>query len=406
MHSIASLRILADDATGAADCAARCAGVGLPTTILLQMPTRPLPPGAVAFSSDSRAVAPVVAAARIRQLAGAIQQVDEHSVKPLWYKKIDSTLRGNIGAELAALLPFTTPPTASPCVIIAPAFPAQGRGLVNGYLVYAQAPAQALHLPTRLRQQTALPVATVALAEVRAGVAALAASLVTQQATGAQLIVVDALTEADLATLYQATRRALPAALFCGSAGLIGVIATALASPSADRPVAQPEQVAVSWPRLAVVGSGSPMAQRQVAHVLRWAQANCHEVNPQQPLDVPWARQGAPHPATLLHLPPPQPGLSLEGDQARHHAALLAQVAVAQIQQHAPQALIVVGGDTALHLLDALGITALQVVAELLPGMPLTIGETVTGARYQIILKAGNHGDAETLVTLLAWPSA
>jgi uncharacterized protein YgbK (DUF1537 family) len=50
-----------------------------------------------------------------------------------------------------------------------------------------------------------------------------------------------------------------------------------------------------------------------------------------------------------------------------------------------------------------LGITALQVEAELFPGMPLTTGLTADGQRYQIILKAGNHGDEETLATLFTW---
>ncbi len=53
-----------------------------------------------------------------------------------WYKKIDSTLRGNIGAELDAMLDGLAESGAL-TAIISPAFPAQRRGVEDGYLVHA-----------------------------------------------------------------------------------------------------------------------------------------------------------------------------------------------------------------------------------------------------------------------------
>lgn len=403
MKSIPALLILADDVTGAADCAARCKGAGLPATIVLAPPTTvSLPIGAVAVSSDSRYLTPTAAAERVHDLFRALPRV----AAPVWYKKIDSTLRGNIGAELAAMLALTSS-TDQPCAVISPGFPAHGRGLVGGYLDYAQAPTPRVHLPALLQQQTTLPQTAVALAVVRAGVAELAAALARGYRAGAQLLVVDGLTEADLSTIYQATKQALPHALFCGSAGLMGVIAAALVEaqgatgglPAASRPQ-------LAYPMLAVVGSGSGMAHRQLYQLRQAPAVDIYEVDLAQRAQVRLVAGHGSHAACALHLPSPLPGAQLEGALARQYAATLSTVAQQLIQQRQPRTLLLVGGDTAVHLLHLLRIEQLQVIAELLPGMPLATGEAADGQRYQIILKAGNHGDEQTLVTLFAYSEA
>jgi hypothetical protein len=62
--------------------------------------------------------------------------------------------------------------------------------------------------------------------------------------------------------------------------------------------------------------------------------------------------------------------------------------------------LILVGGDTAVHVMGELGIQRLAVVRELLPGMPLTYARDALEHPHFIVLKAGNHGDEQTLVEL------
>lgn len=403
MKSVPVLLILADDVTGAADCAARCKGVGLPATIVLTPPTTAaLPRGAVAVSSDSRYLAPAAAAACVHNLFEALQQAAPPSA--IWYKKIDSTLRGNIGAELAAMLALTASAIAQPCAVISPGFPAHGRGLVDGYLVYDQAAMLRVHLPTLLQQQTVLPQASVGLAVVRAGAAALAAALESGYRAGAQLLVVDGLTEADLVTIYQATQQALPQALFCGSAGLMGVIAAALVEAQGETvDMAITSLPPIPYPLLAIVGSGSIMAHRQLLQLRQAAGVDIYEVDLAQQEQVRMVAGHGSHAACALHLPPPLPNAQLEGALARQYAATLCDVAHQLIQQRQPRTLLLVGGDTAVHLLQLLGIERLQVQAELLPGMPLTTGIAADSQRYQIILKAGNHGDEQTLVTLFAY---
>lgn len=408
MNSIPTLCILADDITGAADCAARCKGAGLAVTILIGTPAGNAPAGALAFSSDSRYLSPAQAAVRVQHIYTELCTQDPQRATAIWYKKIDSTLRGNLGAELEALLAVTTPsPKATatrPCALITSAFPAQGRGLVDGYLVYDQAAARNLHLPTLLAQQTALSQTMIALAVVRAGVEALTTHLLAQYAAGAQLFVADALTEVDLLTLYQATKVALPHALFCGSAGLIGVIAAALveAEEGKARPP-RPPAPPIAPPMLAVIGSGSVMAQQQLTRLRQLPALDLYEVATSEEKGMRVVAGTGNNALCALHLPPPGADARLEGETARQFATTLGRLALTQIQQRRPQTLLLVGGDTAFHLLQLLGVTALQVEAELFPGMPLTTGVAADGQRYQIILKAGNHGDEETLATLFTW---
>ncbi len=390
-----SLLILADDLTGAADCAARCWHAGLPATILLGTPAPPLPSGAVAFTSDSRHLPAAQAARRVREAITPLQSLSD----VIWYKKIDSTLRGNLGSELDAMLALLTPAEASPCAVVSPAFPAQGRGLADGYLVCSHVPPRSVHLPTLLTQQTRRPVAAIPLSDVRAGVSHLAERLAAAQATGVQLLVVDALEDSDLRAVLAASRQAVPHALLCGSAGLVAVLAEAQAEkvPGEAR-VSEPVS---SGAALIVVGSGSEMAHRQIDVLRRRSDTRVIEVRSESSAEAIGAEAGAWSGHLALHLPKPTPGTALEGPAARALAAHLATVALAVMKRMQPALLILVGGDTAMQVLDRLHVQRLTVVRELLPGMPLVRGIHTAGRGPLLVLKAGNHGDEETLETLI-----
>lgn len=404
MAEQATLLILADDLTGAADCAARCRHAGLPAQIQFTPPEPPLPPSALAFTSDSRHVSPTEAARRVAALVAPLRRVPQVR----WYKKIDSTLRGNLGSELEAMLRSLAQDRPLPPAILCPAFPAQRRGLEDGYLVHEQTPPRTVHLPTLLEAQSQLPVAAIPLAVVRQGPEALAEALAAAYGRGAQLLVVDALADTDLACLVAAARQALPQALFCGSAGLMGVLAAELAR----EPGAPPTDQAISpaghtdWRRaLVVVGSGSEMAHRQLAALGRLPQVHTLEVTLDQ-TGPPFPEAFLEPPSTertvwVLHLPRPAPGVPLEGERARRLVAYLARLGCGAVARLEPDLLVVVGGDTAIHLLQQLELDRLAVLAELLPGMPLTEGMDAAGRLRRVILKAGNHGDADTLCRLL-----
>lgn len=405
--TIPTLIIVADDLTGAADSAARCVQSGLFAEVWLD--SSPMEgqreenePDVISVSTDSRFLSPDEAAQRVQSLLAAMapDSVSGSVSGVTWYKKIDSTLRGNLGAELEAML-HAMP---SLCAVVSPGFPAQGRGLEEGKLVYADAPLR--HLPALLAEQSDLPVGAIGLDIVRQGVGALRRALDDRRAQGERLLVVDGMTDADLATIVAASVVASSDAggyLLCGSAGMVGPLALHLASQkpvSTKKPAKVQLAEVTAGPILAVVGSGSRMAHDQVAQVVA---TNCMRV---RALDNNWyemdllGAQNHPVGDWLLHLAPPADDVRLEGATARVMAARLADVAYAAVARLHPRTLLVVGGDSAYYVLRRLGIKRLTVVEELLPGIALTFGYDAQGEAMAVVLKPGNFGDEATLVTL------
>jgi D-threonate/D-erythronate kinase len=386
-----TILILADDLTGAADTASRCRAAGLPATIFLAPPHPPLPAGVISFTSDSRHLPPEEAARRVGEVAAPL--VGESA---LWYKKIDSTLRGNIGAELDALLELL----AAPAALVCPAFPAQGRGLVNGHLVAPGGPPVGIHLPSLMREQSRYPVLSFSLADVRSG--ELAERFHRKDAKGQRrgerggrsILVVDGTTDEDLGQIVDATE-SIPGLLLCGSAGLIGEVAKRQAGGKDLPGFGKPGRSEGS--ALVVVGSGSPMAHRQIDGLLAaYPDAERLRVDPGvHTLDI--SGQAT---VTLLHQSPPAPGAVLDGPGARQRADSLADAALACIARSGPDLLLLVGGDTAVAVLSRLGVERLTVQAELLPGMPLCAAE-VNGRSLRVVMKPGSFGDESTLASLL-----
>lgn len=127
--------LIADDLTGALDTGHSFAGRGRSVTAILADADGgdpidgcdPIdlsdPPDAdvLVVDTDSRAVPPAVAARRVRRAM-------ERYTATVTYKKIDSTLRGNVAAEVDAALAAS----GARLAVVAPAFPATGRRTREG----------------------------------------------------------------------------------------------------------------------------------------------------------------------------------------------------------------------------------------------------------------------------------
>ena len=124
-----SLRLLADDLTGALDTSAELVGAFGPFDIYWSLDQVPAGAVSLAFDSGSRELDAVQAAARVRQSAPLLGGA------AIAFKKMDSLLRGPWAAEIAMCL------EAGPweACIVAPAFVHQGRRTRAGRQ-YALAP--------------------------------------------------------------------------------------------------------------------------------------------------------------------------------------------------------------------------------------------------------------------------
>ena len=397
------LLVLADDLTGAADCAARCFAAGLPAQIRLDAPEEvlrePSGRGAVSLSSDSRHVTSRRAAELVRTLMDRLAA--RQNVR--WYKKIDSTLRGNIGAELDAMLDSLAVTHRALTAVVSPAFPAQRRGVEGGYLVHA-AQARTICLPELLAEQGRRAVAHIDLSEVRGDAGALAARMQELRRSGAEVLAVDAMTDEDLAALYAAALASLDEALFCGSAGLVSVLARHMAKAPGFSFQAMPNRARLEGcgPVVVAAGSGSAMAHAQIARLRSIAGCFAVEVGAAQ---TAAAADPARTSASILlfHLPRPAGDIQVEGRQARAMAARLAESVADAVRSSGANRLALVGGDTAVHVLARLGVTSLDVYAELQPGMPLATAFDSGGQPLAVVLKAGNHGTEDSLAQIVGY---
>jgi len=105
-----SVTIIADDLSGATDSAVACAERGLDTVVALVDTSDNSTAEAIAFDADTRRLSRDAAAAEIARLVRSRTNMSSG----ILFKKIDSTFRGHIGAEIAALLSARRSTTGSP----------------------------------------------------------------------------------------------------------------------------------------------------------------------------------------------------------------------------------------------------------------------------------------------------
>lgn len=113
--------IVADDLTGATDTAHAFAKRGYRTVVQITAGSDPPDTTVLAVNTDSRYADPETARERVRR---AIVGTDA----PVVYKKIDSTLRGNVGCEVRAAMDC-----GFDLALLAPASPAVGRLTAGDY---------------------------------------------------------------------------------------------------------------------------------------------------------------------------------------------------------------------------------------------------------------------------------
>jgi len=77
-------------------------------------------------------------------------------------------------------------------------------------------------------------------------------------------------------------------------------------------------------------------------------------------------------------------------------AAALARAALDTVRRSRSQALVATGGDTAIAVLEASGCAALEVLGDLMPGLPYA-RLSVDGKPLWLVTKAGGFGGRDTL---------
>jgi uncharacterized protein YgbK (DUF1537 family) len=385
------VQIIADDLTGALDVAGPFAARGQPTFVVVRdqgcEPAQFADAAVVSINSASRHLPAAEAAARVR---GIVERLCTPAGE-ICIKKIDSTLRGNVAAETLAAMHALGRANA----VIVPAFPAQGRTVVGGMVHVKGVP-----LPeTGFARDALSPPPLLPLDQVFRGAAHQAQVEVVAPAgpfelarpgEGLRVFVVDSATDADLLRTVEALNGRLGHCLLVGSAGIAGAVAgVCLPQPHA------PERPRAAGRVLIVVGSRAEQSAQQVAALA--GQPGVQVVPaPNGAVEADRLLQSG---ADTLVLRSTAGADGREGD-AQRVAALLAGAAVNVLRSPTVDALVATGGDTAVAILELLGRRALQVMGDLLPGIPYCRFE-LDGRRLWLVTKAGGFGTRETMVEIV-----
>ena len=417
------LVVIADDLTGASDAGVTFADRGLRTTVWLDhsTPLDELDADVLVVDTDSRAATPEDAYARMRS---ALERVRPNAPGDV-VKKIDSTLRGNIGPELRAMLDAIPEALA----IVCPAFPAQGRTCRNGTMYVhgtpvdrtdaARDPFAPVH-DARVAAHLGVPVAHVSVEALRPaahcdGGGDINAELDRIRTGGIRVVVADAETDADLDDLasVQSVRDDV---LWVGSAGLMHALARRTELMPRERPAFRhPEPV--EGCATIVVGSTSATTQQQIAAFAAHPEYHAEILSPAALLD------GAPEIAlaverafaavargtdTMIALDVGAIDATLATGAARGWSAAetsrrlreaLVATADGIADERAGDYVVLSGGDVARAFCERHGIRGLKLLAQVLPGIPLS---RAIGANLFVVTKSGGFGHPETYRDLVA----
>ena len=324
------LLAIADDLTGALEVGAHFAGSVVTTKCTIS--TRPEAPVLV-IDTETRHLPAGEAAAIVRDAVRAARRFHPRLI----YKKTDSTLRGNIAAELRALLQAM--PGRS--LVYAPAYPAMGRTVKGGRLFVAGVPVD----ETPFAADALNPVRTSDIAELLAGI---------------PVIVLDGESDADLdAAARRITAQDPPPPHAAGPAALARALSACLQAERFVRP---------ALPRvsrcLVINGSRHPASAAQIAF------ARAHGC-----FDSAW-----------VHFDAVTAGDGL--DRARYTGEQVCRM----LAESSFDGIVVFGGDTAFGIHCALGSRDFHPYGEVVPGVPVSrCGDLVW------ITKAGGFGAPDIL---------
>lgn len=407
---------IADDFTGATDIAGLLARSGVRVSLRIGVSEAP-PVDTAAFeiiALKSR-TAPVEEA--IAESRAALKWLQAAGAERFFFKycsTFDSTPQGNIGPVAEALMADLGVDQTIYC----PAFPENGRAIFMGNLFVGQqplaespmkdhplTPMRDSNLMRLLQPQITRPVGLADRLTVAQGAEALRAALNALHADGVAHVVIDAVANADLETIAAACHH-MPL-MTGGSAVAMPLPALYLAAGtlSADAPKAKAPSV--EGKTIILSGSCSAMTNKQVADYIARGKPSFQldplalaQNGPQPAID--WlARQDLSAAPLIYATANPQ---SVSAAQAKLGVAGAGEIIETTLSACAVAArdagarrIIVAGGETSGAVTKALGVTQLDIGAEIAPGVPWTYCQS-DGHQIALTLKSGNFG-LETFFT-------
>ena len=416
--------VIADDLTGAADTGVQFVIRGLNTCLISPDSARPidfsryLKRDVLVVNTHSRSLNARQAADRITLLLKDYRR----DLFPLVYKKIDSTLRGNMGSEIDALLEKT----GFSVGFVAPSFPEQKRSLVGGIMMVdgkplslteaaqdAVSPIHESHVHKLLGAQSRWDIARIDLTYVASTAEKLHAEVMRECLSGkGKLIIFDAVTREDLQNIAEVSFRMSQQPLLIGSAGLAQEIAGELSGAAVGHQPFSPENTETVR-ILMVSGSASGVTHGQIRRLEKTGSVSSFELGAGMRSDDEKTRQkwilrmaeqmgetlrqghvllkSSPERLEQQGEIPVQTRITNELAVMTRHALTVSEIPIESL------ILVVTGGDTAMDILQALNAEELHILGQVIEGIVMSrlAGGVYEGLR--VVTKAGAFGKDDAL---------
>ncbi len=424
-----TIGIIADDLTGANDTALQFQQQGATTQILLDTEEEPLNlknTQTWAISTESRNIEPHEAYEKVKL---ATEFFKEKINPDYFYKKIDSTIRGNIAVEVLAMLEVLEWDAA----VIIPAFPAESRVTVGGYHLLKGVPIERTemardpyspifesHIPTLLKSQLDTAnkdlVGSIELSTVMKGAGPILVKLKELISQGKKLIVADAMSTVDIEQVMLAISKTDYNILPTGTAAAARILRYLW------MPDSEPQHFSKTIPELpkfVVSGSATQITANQIDKL---DESDEFENTFILSLDMKTVLDGVSD--TLVervinnlgnnnivvvhtsHLIKNFDGFSEDSLNAELTRTSLANVItdfLAELTRRVIEKkdviLITLGGETSYKCCEAIGANQLQLIDEVAPAIALSMDHN---ARW-IVTKSGNLGGVNTLIDILKY---
>ncbi len=402
---IPEIVLIADDLTGSLDTGLQFRKKGLITLVPLDW-NRPLPRAqALVLNTHSRNLPGDIAYRKVFRICRRLKAGG-------FYKKIDSTMRGNVGKEALAILDARRMAKA----IVVPTVPVMGRAVERGILrvhgipllktAYARDPFHPIwtsRVSRLLEKETGEPVGFIGIQEVRKGPSYLAEKI---HKTPARLLSLDAVLQSDLKIIAQACSLLPGQVLPCGSVGLADELNLPI-----KREFRKPRKKGLRGPLLIISASRNPTTAAQIE--MAGNQSRFPLVEPDLGRLTNPRTSGSEAKAVaqrLLEELSRGDGAILTTTFQEHRPGketmipkVLGRAAIHLLGKIRLGGLVLTGGDLAMGVCERLSSSALRIEEEVLPGIPCSTLTDGPFKELRMVTKAGGFGEKDALWRIIQY---
>ena len=400
------LFIIADDFTGALDTGVQLVKQGLPSHVTIGgfPDLKQLPPQTrvLVIDAETRHLSAKNAYDTVSLL---VSQAVKAGIRYI-YKKTDSCLRGNIGAELSAVLESSH----QSHLHFIPAFPQMNRVTKDGTqyisgIPVAESPfgkdpfdpVSDSYIPDLIHNQTDTQVRLISACNEPGCSSDPEFSFPGSESGKPEILLYDACTETDLTRIEQMLPHSPEGILLAGCAGFASHLAHMFhLAPQKTMKISVPSHLLIAC------GSIHPVSLSQCEYAVSqgapcFSMPEAYLTDPGCPACKSWTAQlaDACHQNQLVVLNTCNQGSSeIRPENRLQVQSAFGQLIRKMLDQQIPSTIFIMGGDSLMGMMQALGVTSITPVKELAPGVVLSYF-SYRGIKYPLISKSGGFGEPD-----------